>query len=437
MKSLEKLLLEYSQNDYYGFHMPGHKRNSSCLGKTLPYNIDITEIDGFDDLHHAEEILLEGQKKAAKLFRAEESFYLINGSTVGNLSAIMAVTNRNDKILVARNNHKSVYNAIFLNDLKPVYVYPKFNKEFGINGEISKDDIEQLLNEHKDIKAVVIVSPTYDGVISDIRGIAKLTHRFNIPLIVDEAHGSHLGMHPIFSRNSNENGADIVVHSVHKTLPSLTQTALLHVNGKLINRDKLKRYLKILQSSSPSYVLMSSIDTCVNILQEQGDNLFETYVLELENIRNKLLKMKCLKLIETENFDKSKILISTRNTNITSEKLYNLLLDKYHLQLEMCGANYVTAMTSISDTKEGFHRLTEALYEIDQELIYIEEEDDMSICLELPRLQDETSEGKGSEWFYYLYPPGIPLVVPGEIVTKEIESMMKYYKNKGFTIRKG
>lgn len=434
--SLLERLSKYNKTDYYGFHMPGHKRNSDIFNNSLPYDLDITEIEEFDDLHHCEGILLESQKRASKLFKSKETFYLINGSTVGNLAAIFSVTNRGDKIVVARNNHKSVYNAVFLNGLNPIYIYPQFDEDKGISGEIQIKDLEKVLIKEKDIKAIVIVSPTYDGVVSDIKGISSLAHEYEIPLIVDEAHGAHFSMHSYFPRNSNELGADIVVQSVHKTLLSLTQTGVIHVNGNRVDREQLYRYLKMFQSSSPSYILMSSIDTCVDLLLYDGEKFFKQYVKLLEDTRSKLKKLKKLTLLEVDNYDKSKILISTKNTSVSSKELYNLLLEKYHLQMEMCGADYVTAMTSIGDTEEGLKRLVDALFEI-EEKIEVVANHKHNVKWELPRLEQALEGRKGSEWFYYLYPPGIPLVVPGEEITEEVRNWINEYKKLGFIIQKG
>lgn len=363
----EKLKM-YQQSDYYGFHMPGHKRNKEKFPIGLPYEIDITEIEGFDDLHHAESILKETQERAARLYKADESHFLVNGSTVGILSAILGVTDRGDKILVARNCHKSVYHAIYMNELEPLYVYPKYEKDLQINGEISCKEIEEILEKEKEIKAVVIVSPTYDGVVSDVENIAKITHKYHIPLIVDEAHGAHFGFHKVFPKNANEKGADIVIHSVHKTLPAMTQTALLHLNGDIVNRESVRNYLHILQSSSPSYILMASIDYCMEMLENHGDILFDEYVERLLSLRRELESLKHLRVIRTKHFDISKLIISVKDTNMTSGELSKILLEKYHLQMEMTAGTYVLAMTTVGDTEEGFLRLKKALFEIDREL---------------------------------------------------------------------
>ena len=299
MDTLYDRLKAYSESDYYGFHMPGHKRNKKYVNAGLPCEWDITEIEGFDDLHHAEGILKEAQEQAAQVYRADETHFLVNGSTVGLLSAVLGVTEREDTILVARNCHKSVYHAIDMKELHPVYLYPEFDSQAGLNTKVSADDVEKALVENPKIRAVVIVSPTYDGVVSDVKAISEVVHKKGIPLIVDEAHGAHFGFHSYFPKNSNFQGADIVIHSLHKTLPSLTQTALLHMNGTLVNREAVRDYLHMLQSSSPSYLLMASIDSCVNLLKQEGANLFDPYVVRLEKLRKSLKKLQSLQLVET------------------------------------------------------------------------------------------------------------------------------------------
>ncbi len=445
MESLITELKKYSKSNFYGFHMPGHKRNQELCGNSLPYNIDITEIDGFDDLHHCEGIILDAQERAAKVFGAQNTFYLINGSTVGNISAIMGTTNSGDKILIARNNHKSVYNAVFLKSLCPIYIYPQFDLDNQINGEIIPEQVEDMLIIHPDIKAIVIVSPTYDGVVSDVKSIADIAHKYMVPLIVDEAHGAHFGFHSYFPQNANQLGADVVIHSIHKTLPSLTQTGLMHVNGSLVDSNRIKRYLSMLQSSSPSYVLMASIERCVSILETQGNTLFCKYVNLLEQARAKLKGLKFLYVVDTNSYDRAKILISTLNSGMESKELFRLLLEEYHLQLEMVGSSYVLAMTSICDTQEGIDRLITALYEIDK-MCCLNINNKLPLnnkpkltktnISKLPKLKKAENGEKGSEFFYYLYPPGIPFVVPGEVITKEIMEIMNGYEQSGFKIYK-
>ena len=206
MTELYDRLHRYSISDYYGFHMPGHKRNTERFGSDLPYGIDITEIEGFDDLHHPDGILREAQEEASRIYGAGETRFLVNGSTAGILSAILGCTRRGDQVLVGRNCHKSVYHAIYMNGLEPVYLYPGFRPDIQLNTEISVSAVKAALNEHSRVKAVILVSPTYDGVVSDIRAIAGEVHRRGIPLIVDEAHGAHFGFHPYFPESALKQG---------------------------------------------------------------------------------------------------------------------------------------------------------------------------------------------------------------------------------------
>ena len=265
MGNLEERLENYFNEDYLPMHMPGHKRNIKLLGEKLPYRIDITEIDGFDDLHHPEGIIKEIEEKAKKIYKSNKSFILVNGSTCGILAGIRSVVNYGDKVLVARNSHKSVYNAIEINCLNPIYVLPKIDK-YGINKNIKADDIENILEKNKDIKLVIITSPTYEGVLSDVKSIVNIAHKYKVPVLVDEAHGAHLS----FMENSNFEalncGADIVIQSLHKTLPALTGTAILHIKGDLVKEEDVRRELSIFETSSPSYILMSSIDECLSLI---------------------------------------------------------------------------------------------------------------------------------------------------------------------------
>ncbi len=280
--SLTDALILYRDSGIYPFHMPGHKRNSFTYGFYADCGTDITEIDGFDNLHDANGILKDGMKKAAHLYGSQHTFYLVNGSTCGILTGISACTNRGDRILVARNCHKSVYNAIEINGLDPVYILPQTVNELGICGSISPESIEKALEQSPEIKLIIITSPTYEGVVSDINRIADIAHKKNIPLFVDEAHGAHFGFTEGFPANSVSKGADIVVHSLHKTLPSPTQTALLHINGNIADITTVRRELSVFETSSPSYILMAGIDSCLEMLSKHSKTLFNEYKKRLK-----------------------------------------------------------------------------------------------------------------------------------------------------------
>lgn len=465
MKQLYELLDDYSKTDYYPFHMPGHKRNMEINCESNFYKLDITEIEGFDNLHHAEDILLDAQKRASELYQADETFFLVNGSTSGILSAISAVTNIGDKILLARNCHKAAYNALFLRSIRASYLYPEIIEEFSTYGGIDPVKVEQALQEDDEIKAVMITSPTVDGIVSDVDKIAKICHKYGKPLIVDEAHGAHFGFHPNFPENANVHGADIVIHSVHKTLPSLTQTALLHVNGSRIDRAKLKQYMAIYQTSSPSYLLMGSIDYCMEFMEKEGNGFlsaleentkyFYELTKSLTNIR--ILKEDEIGKNAVFDVDKGKIVISVKNTCMTGQQIYDMLLQRFHLQLEMASEDYALAIVTGKDTKEGMKRLADALVSIDKEIQKIETDKQMAAqnqkTANMPnRLQEvysiyetslqeseqvkiENSIDKISAEFVYLYPPGIPLIVPGERITETLLNQILLYKSQGLKVQ--
>lgn len=466
-KTLSEALIHYSQSDYYPFHMPGHKRNHT-LSFPDALSIDITEIDGFDNLHHPEGLLKTGMEKAARLYHADASYFLINGSTCGILSAISAATHSGDTILMARNSHKSAYHAAYLNHLHLIYLYPEPIPNCEINGGISPEKVKQQLIQSPEIKAIFLTSPTYEGVVSDIASIAEIAHTFHIPLIVDEAHGAHFGFSDAFPQSAVTQGADLVIQSLHKTLPALTQTALLHQNGSLISKVRLEKFLSIYQSSSPSYVLMASIDTCLNILDENGHKLMQNFAVKLEAVRKELSTYHSifLEVIHKDkknavfDVDNSKLLFSCNDPSLSGKALYQLLQNQYHLPCEMCMGSYVLAMTSCMDTPEGFSRLMIAVKEIEDTLIknslkqiiqptscttnmplppqqfrlktilsIAESEEYPSIWIPLSEAQDKISAE-----FIYLYPPGIPFVVPGECFSSEILQQIVWYQNHGFEI---
>lgn len=449
-------LQKYGESDIYPFHMPGHKRQ--MIFPADAYRLDITEVEGFDNLHHATGILAEEQKRLAELVGARESFFLVNGSTCGILAAISAAVPGGGKILMARNSHKAAYHAVWLRQLSVSYVYPQIGS-YDIQGSILPENIEYILAADNDIQAVYITSPTYDGVISDIGKIAEIVHRYGRLLIVDEAHGAHFGYHPAFPKSAVGWGADLVIQSVHKTLPAFTQSAVLHLCSDRIKKETLDWYLDIYESSSPSYLLMSGISRLVPFLQGEGKNRFEALAENLNQFYETSRGLRRLHVIQAEDFDEksvygrdfSKILISTRNCKINGRELYDCLLSRYHLQLEMCTGEYVTALCSLMDSEAGFDRLLEALFAIDVTLkykekdkddliagIYSEKEQILSISDATERqvfsLSLEQSAGKVSAEYVYLYPPGIPILVPGERIDEAFVRDAEKLKAQGLAL---
>ncbi len=457
MGNLQEKLEEYYNKDYLPMHMPGHKRNIKLLGEKLPYKIDITEIDGFDDLHHASGIIKNIENKAKRIYESKRSFILVNGSTCGILAGIRSVVNFGDKVLVARNCHKSVYNAIEINGLNPIYMLPKIGED-GIDRNIDSNEVEEKLKKNKDIKLVILTSPTYEGVISDVSSIVSIAHKYNVPVLVDEAHGAHLRfMENICDKEALSAGADIVIQSLHKTLPALTGTALLHIQGDLVKEENVARELSIFETSSPSYILMSSIEECLDIIESKGKELFKEYQDNLKYFYNEAKKFKNLKILgnEIENkdyYDFGKIVIKTNKTNITGKELADILRNDYKIELEMSSINYALAMTSICDSKENFKRLLDALIDIDNKL---EKEnkskEELNIKLQLPKkeisileaIKNNNSEfknyneleGRISKEYVWVYPPGIPLITPGEVISKELIKKIEEFIDANIEIR--
>ncbi|MDO5292565.1 MAG: aminotransferase class I/II-fold pyridoxal phosphate-dependent enzyme [bacterium] len=456
MDSLYDKLAGYQAEGIYPMHMPGHKRNTRLFDMPNPYSMDITEIEGFDDLHQPEEIILHSIEQARKLYGAKHTYYLVNGSTVGLLAGIMACTKKHDHVLVARNCHKAVYNAIYMHELTPVYLYPEFNEDFGCYKEVLASSVKKALEENEKISLVVLTSPTYEGIVSDIKAIAAICHEKKIPLLVDEAHGAHLGFHPYFPESALKEGADVVIQSVHKTLPAFTQTALLHCDDKLVDQSRIKRYLSMLQSSSPSYLLMAGIDQCIRYVSKNKETVFDQYESDLKSFYERMKALKHLTILTKPEGsgvkrDPSKIVIGVLGTTLSATELYDRLLNQYKIQLEMISRDYGIAMTSICDTKEGYGRLAAALLEIDGSLeasITTKKINPYNIPTLLTKLNPyeamdevydvipfEEAAGHISAEYIYFYPPGIPVAVPGEVISSQLLQAILEFKDTGIHIK--
>lgn len=466
MESILARLEALSQSDFYPYHMPGHKRNGSP-----DFALDITEIDDFDNLSHATGILKEAQNRAAKLYGAKESFFLVNGSTCGILTAVHCAFQRGDRILVARNCHKAVYHAIELRGLKPVYLYPDVDEVFHVNMGIMAKAVKKILEspQGQNLKGMILTSPTYEGEVSEIKEIACMLHERNMMLVVDEAHGAHFGFHPAFPESAVNLGADLVIQSLHKTLPSMTQTALLHLCSDKVSVKKAKKYLGMFQTSSPSYVFMAHMDECIRMLENEGKQRFEALFKRLKIFYEKCNKLTYIQIKQYENSDPGKIFLSAPGY-LTGKELYDKLRETYHLQPEMCSLEGVLMILTICDTKEGFLRLEESLQEID---IYIGQQEKEKAVSENSKFADERgllrndylktgvlyeepfrryypweteglegrrvflreASGMVSLEYLYLYPPGIPFIVPGEVISEEILKKFLLLQENGYELQ--
>jgi len=528
LENLYQRLSEYAAGSAYPLHMPGHKRRAFGVLPPEVFRMDITEIDGFDNLHEPVEILKDLQERAAMLYGADQSYCLVGGSTCGILSAISAALPVGGHLLMARNCHKSAYHAVYLRRLKVSYLWPKTMADFGICDSISAEQVRKALEKNPDIGAVLIVSPTYEGRISPIREIAQVVHSFGKILIVDEAHGAHLGpiyrcrhvnlekadspshadkkdSGPITSEQTNCDeetescgscmaGADLVINSIHKTLPALTQTALLHVNGERVDRRLLERYLRIYQSSSPSYILMAGIDNCLQVLEQDGKMLFREFYTQFYDMMMQLAKCRKLRFLAANPNEKGgfrnssrqdigKLCVFAGEGGMNGQMLYTKLRTEYGIQPEMAAGDFCLLMFTVGDSKEGYERTAQALQKIDAQLLEnasMEQHDNedphgirdtrevfehMNACTDIKKDDADTAgmqtaaglsaeipvwqawdlpyeevpltecAGRVAAEFVNLYPPGIPIVVPGECYTEEICKRLAGYVTRGLQVQ--
>ncbi len=440
--SLTEKLKEYADSDMYPYHMPGHKGNTdtgSVFDKL--HGMDITEIDGFDDLHHATGILKAAQEEAAEAFGADRTFYLVGGSTVGILTAVSAALEPGSELLIARNCHKSVYHAAYLRGLRLHYILPEFDGDTQILKPVNAEQVREALLQYPNVGAVLITSPTYEGLAANVKEITEAVHERNLPLIVDEAHGAHFGFASSLPANSNV-FADMVVQSLHKTTKALTQTAVLHVNGNRVPVARVQRFLDIYMTSSPSYLFMASMEEAIRDLRDNGERLFSEFMRKKEDFLQNTAGLKALFVYQPA--DPCKILICSRIPEFSGKQLYDELLQKYHLQMELCENNHVLAIMTPYDRQEGFDRLAAALNEIDRELFERYQPKTCGLetnisCPHLPKQARTLTEswgeghpvplrecaGKISAAFVYQYPPGIPLIVPGEVWDETLIEQVK------------
>jgi len=448
IEALEQLKKEH----LVSFHMPGHKNGRLLFSDNrdlLAY--DITEIPGADHLHDAEGCILETEMALTRFYGSERTRMLVGGSTVGILSAIMGATDRGDLILINRNAHKSVYNAIEMHGLSPVYLYPQMEDYLGIPLGFDASELKERLDG---VKCALFTYPTYEGVCYDLEPMIRMCHEKGIPVIVDEAHGAHLLLHRKGPKSALLIGADVVIQSFHKTMPAMTQTACLHFSEKGIltdhQRDRIDWYLKSLQSSSPSYVLMASIDNMLTIAMNRGVSESERLEQRIEAFHK---FVKPLKNVKTDSFplmDVTKIILSVPKERFhpgvwDGDIISKRLREDYGIQSEYATKTMVLLMASFLNTNEDFDQLEKALSDLDarmdlllkelQPVVTITHYDRVfkkiasrdtfvvpahtavNAALKTVTLHESVGEVSGS--YVIPYPPGIPVLVPGERIIEE------------------
>ena len=451
-RSLLDFLPEHAALDPVSFHMPGHK--GSQLYRKLGYgeildklmDCDITEIPGADNLFQTEDVILEIMEKYKRLYESKRSYLLVNGSSVGLIAGILSCTKRGDKVIMARNSHKSIFNAMRLGGLDPVYLFPEILEGHGILGGISPEEVKRLLDENPDAGCVVLPSPNYYGICSDIRAIAEACHERNKVLIVDQAHGAHLRfIGEGYPMSAEEGGADIVINSTHKTLASWTQTAVMNVMSDRVDLNVIEDNLQILESSSPSYPLMLSLDINAEILLDEAksENLFGEWKEAVDMFYTAAKKIPGLKIIEDPMLDRTKFNMDMGDLGLTGNEL-EVLLNERGIFVELVTGNIIMGMTGIGTTKEHVERLVTALRDIASE----RRTEDCTGAKEQPGILTFKPErapvpeekesvliddcaGRVCAGSIIPYPPGIPLLCPGEVITKELIDYVKKLRSMG------
>ncbi|MBR5347835.1 MAG: aminotransferase class V-fold PLP-dependent enzyme [Lachnospiraceae bacterium] len=491
-RKLEALQAE----DFYPFHMPGHKRCGieeflHLIGSSdAEYfrsefdrilQMDITEVEPFDDLNHPTGELKDAMDRCAKFYGAQETFFLVNGSTSGICAAIDAVCRPGDEILMARNSHISVYRQVLHGQLRPFYLYPQRIQtcEVSFYGAVTKEELLRGLSEHPNVKAVLVVSPTYDGIVSDIAVLARVAHEHGKILIVDEAHGAHLQyIRPELS--AVHAGADLVIQSVHKTLPAMTQTALLHRCSERVDAQRLRDAVAYFTTTSPSYVLVAGMLRCMDFMEVYGEMAMRAFYVRLVGFYRKCRELSAVKLFapfwpddaQDQRFwngwckDPSKIVILCPKRGIeVAERLREA-----KIETESCSPDMVLALASVFDTEEGLKRLYEALAAIPKEAagpnsgspenadpfcvetfepadesraeqvlmpyeVYYQKAADSGAEMEYGKCALAEAEGRVSLDTVYVYPPGIPQIVCGEVISREMIDKLIAFEAAGSTLR--
>lgn len=444
-------LKQYIAEKNTRLHMPGHKAKDLMeLSNWIP-EIDVTEVPGTDNLHNPTSIIKKAEENAARVFGARKTFFSVNGTTSGVYAAILSQTSEGDSVLVQRDCHKSAYQALILGKLNPEFLYPKYDKDNNILLGLNPADIEEKLKANPDVSVVIVTYPSYYGVCSDLEAIVEIVHSAGKILIVDEAHGSHLSFHKSLPKSALELGADIVIQSTHKTLPAFTQSSMVHVGTDRVDLERLKTQMSIFQTTSPSYILMASLDYATDFVEKKGEERLEEILTKIAEITLHLNELGNVRIYNrnrmTEksfHFDPTKFLFSIRN--ITGKRLEEILRSDYHIQLEMSDSCYGLALITMSDEIEDLEKLKDAIVDISTRQKYIDKTKKKikDIRAITPKtitpiykafysdkisVQLSKAEGEQAAEFIIPYPPGIPILAPGEMITRDIIDYIDYIKS--------
>ncbi|MDX8359935.1 aminotransferase class I/II-fold pyridoxal phosphate-dependent enzyme [Cytobacillus sp. IB215316] len=443
-------LVDHSKKNPHQFHIPGHKKGKgiepefrSFIGDNA-FSIDLINIEPLDDLHQPSGMIKQAQQLAAEAFHADYTFFSVQGTSGAIMAMIMSVCGPGDKIIVPRNVHKSVMSAIVFSGAIPIFIHPEIDKNLGISHGITVDAVSKALEQHPDAKGVFVINPTYFGVAADLQGIVEVAHEHKVPVLVDEAHGVHIHFHEKLPLSAMQAGADMAATSVHKLGGSMTQSSILNIKSGLVSVNRVQAILSMLTTTSTSYLLLASLDVARKQLATEGHGLIEKSIALAEKTRtsiNKIQHLYCVghEIVGTKatfDYDPTKLIISVKNLGITGHDVEVWLRKHYNIEVELSDLYNILCIITPGDTEDDTEILLRALRHLADEF-YHQAKSTMPTTVLLPDIpllalspRDafyaeteivpfEESAGRISAEFIMVYPPGIPIFIPGEIITND------------------
>jgi arginine/lysine/ornithine decarboxylase len=442
-------LLRHAQNEVVSFHTPGHKNGAGIIPKLRNftkqhvYALDVTVFPEVDSLHDPTGCIRQAQELCAKAYGSRHAFFLVNGSTGGNLSMLMSVCDPGDSIILSRVCHKSVLAGIITANIWPIWLQPKVDQYRDLIYDVSSEDVARALEKYPEAKAVFITSPNYNGITTDVRKIAELCHKHGKILMVDEAHGPHLRFHPDLPESAGESGADIYVNSMHKVLSAMSQGSVLHVNSSAVDVNRVRRVVSMLQTTSPNYLILASLDAARMQAVKQGNKLFGALLAHCAEAREELNKLPNIFAMTREemhndhhDMDATKLTVNVTRTGLTGYRIEDVLAEEFRIQVDCADMFNLIAITGIGTTENDLERFVSAMGEIARR----QTGDEQNWKLELPPLTTEVVMLPRDAFFSHNvkriplskaashisaqtlvpYPPGLPVLTPGERITQDI-----------------
>jgi arginine decarboxylase len=460
-------VVSHAKKNPIQFHIPGHKKGVGMNPDFRQFigdnalSIDLINIGPLDDLHHPKGMIKEAQQLAADAFGADYTFFNVQGTSGAIMTMIMSVCGPGDKIIIPRNVHKSISSAIIFAGAIPVFIHPVMDKKLGISHGITTSSVKTALEQNPDAKAVVVINPTYFGVAANLKDIVEVAHSFEVPVLVDEAHGVHIHFHEDLPMSAMEAGADMAATSVHKLGGSMTQSSVLNVKGKMVSPKRVQTVISMLTTTSTSYLLLASLDAARKQLVLHGEEMISKAITLAHKARTAINQTPGLYCMgeeilgdeeSTYDFDPTKLLIHVRDLGLSGFEVENWLREKANIEVEMSDLYNILCLVTPGDTEENIDALIAAL----NKLTTLTTESNRKITpvsIELPNIPrlamtprdafySETelvpfdqSAGRIIAEFIMVYPPGIPVLLPGEIISEDNLNYIMYNKEVGLPVQ--